>query len=269
MGSAPLTADAGLLLLSAQSQFTDEWSKAAATAAASSNPVPTLEGLLAGSVASKEVVEFARSLAAAVATANHPEGIARVLAAAAKGGNVAVAKVVLREFTERRTAPVADTQALKVLLASSDLELAAGAAPSAFEMARATAGARRAAGFEFSKLITYITILPKCWRRSSADCRAPARSPNYFQGALDARCHGAPGGACGFIWRCVVVEHCPENHEKTTFWAVCPSVAPREADCSRYTASRGLTFAQPVWFGSRYPPMCVVLPIVACEGRAT
>ena len=128
MGSAPLTADAGLLLLSAQSQFTDEWSKAAATAAASSNPVPTLEGLLAGSVASKEVVEFARSLAAAVATANQPEGIARVLAAAAKGGNVAVAKVVLREFTERRTAPVADTQALKALLASSDLELAAGAA---------------------------------------------------------------------------------------------------------------------------------------------
>jgi putative membrane-bound dehydrogenase-like protein len=128
MGSAPLTADAGLLLLSAQSRFTDEWSKAAATAAASSNPVPTLEGLLAGSVASKEVVEFARSLAAAVATANQPEGIARVLAATAKGSNVAVAKVVLREFTERRTAPVADTQALKTLLASSDLELAAGAA---------------------------------------------------------------------------------------------------------------------------------------------
>jgi len=128
MGSAPLTADAGLMLLSAQAQFTDDWTKAAATAAASSNPVPTLEGLLASDASSKEVVEFARSLAAAVATANLPEGNARVLAAAAKGANVAVAKVVLREFTERRTAAVADTQSLKALLASSDLELAASAA---------------------------------------------------------------------------------------------------------------------------------------------
>ena len=128
MGSAPLTADAGLLLLSAQAGFTDEWSKAAATAAASSNPVPTLEGLLAGQADSKEVVEFARSLAAAVATANQAEGNGRVLAAASKGANIAVAKVVVREFTERRTAPVADIQALKSMLASKDLELAAGAA---------------------------------------------------------------------------------------------------------------------------------------------
>jgi hypothetical protein len=92
MGAAPLEASAGALLLSAQASLTDDWSKAAATAAAAANPGPVLAGILAGP-ADATGAEFARTLAASL---NGDDAVA-VLAAAAKSANKPVVTAVLRE----------------------------------------------------------------------------------------------------------------------------------------------------------------------------
>jgi putative heme-binding domain-containing protein len=127
MGSAPLEASAGALLLSAQASLTDDWSKAAATAAAAANPGPVLAGILAGP-ADANRAEFAATL---VASLNGDDAVA-VLAAAAKSANKPVVTAVLRELASRRVAPPAALdaarQSLRALLADQDQAVGASAA---------------------------------------------------------------------------------------------------------------------------------------------
>ena len=127
MGSAPLEASAGALLLSAQASLTDDWSKAAATAAAAANPGPVLAGILAGP-ADATRAEFAGTL---VASLNGDDAVA-VLAAAAKSANKPVVTAVLRELASRRVAPPAALdaarQSLRALLADQDQAVGASAA---------------------------------------------------------------------------------------------------------------------------------------------
>jgi len=119
MGAAPLEADAGALLLSAQARMTDDWSKATATAAAAANPGPVLAGILSGT-ADASAADFARTLAASL----NGEEATLVLAAAAKSANKPVALAVIREIASRRVAAPATLDAarsaLRTLLASSD-----------------------------------------------------------------------------------------------------------------------------------------------------
>ena len=127
MGSAPLEASAGALLLKAQATMTDDWSKAAATAAAAANPGPVLAGILGGS-ADAAGAEFARTLAASL----NGEETTLVLAAAAKSANKPVAVAVLGEIASRRVAPPASLDAaraaLRTLLASQDESIAGSSA---------------------------------------------------------------------------------------------------------------------------------------------
>lgn len=135
MGTAPLSADAGTLLLESQKTFTDDWSKAAASAAAASNPVPTIEALLSADTTPQNINEvsgFLKSLSASLAGANDPAGNLRALAAAAKCADGHLATIVLRELADRRAvAPTdrASTQALlQTILGIKDIkEAGAGA----------------------------------------------------------------------------------------------------------------------------------------------
>ncbi|MEY4306886.1 MAG: hypothetical protein RJA95_254, partial [Verrucomicrobiota bacterium] len=127
MGSAPLEPSAGALLLKAQATMTDDWSKAAATAAAAANPGPVLAGILAGQ-ADAAGAEFARTLAASVSG----DDAALVLAAAAKSVNRPVAAAVVRELASRRVSAPASLDSartsLRALLASQDDAIAGSAA---------------------------------------------------------------------------------------------------------------------------------------------
>ena len=127
MGAAPLEASAGALLLSAQARMTDDWSKAAATAAAAANPGPVLAGILSGP-ADAAGAEFARTLAASLSG----DEASLVLSAAAKSANKPVALAVIREIASRRVAAPASLDAsraaLRTLLASSDDGIAGSAA---------------------------------------------------------------------------------------------------------------------------------------------
>jgi putative membrane-bound dehydrogenase-like protein len=127
MGAAPLDASSGVLLLRAQANFTDAWSKAAATAAAGSNPGPVLAGILSGP-ADAAGAEFARTLAASL---NGDDAVA-VLAAAAKSANKPVVTAVLGELSARRVAAPAMLEparaALRALLASQDDTISGSAA---------------------------------------------------------------------------------------------------------------------------------------------
>jgi len=126
MGAAPLDASAGALLLSAQASLTDDWSKAAATAAAAANPGPVLAGLLAGPAGAKGA-EFAGTLAVSL---NGDDAVA-VLAVAAKSANKPVVTAVLRELAARRVAApaalVAARQSLRTLIADRDEAVGASA----------------------------------------------------------------------------------------------------------------------------------------------
>ena len=127
MGSAPLEASAGALLLKAQATMTDDWSKAAATAAAAANPGPVLAGILGGP-ADAAGAEFARTLAASL----NGEETTLVLAAAAKSANKPVAVAVLGEIASRRVVAPASLDAaraaLRTLLASQDESIAGSSA---------------------------------------------------------------------------------------------------------------------------------------------
>jgi putative membrane-bound dehydrogenase-like protein len=127
MGAAPLEASAGALLLSAQASLTDDWSKAAATAAAAANPGPVLAGILAGP-ADATGADFARTLAASL---NGDDAVA-VLAASAKSANKPVVTAVLRELSARRVAAPAALdsarQSLRTLIADQDGAVGASAA---------------------------------------------------------------------------------------------------------------------------------------------
>ncbi len=127
MGAAPLEASAGALLLSAQARLTDDWSKAAATAAAAANPGPVLAGILGGP-ADAAAAEFARTLAASL----NGDDASLVLTAAAKSANKPVAVAVIREIASRRVAAPAlldaSRAALRPLLANPDEAISGSAA---------------------------------------------------------------------------------------------------------------------------------------------
>jgi uncharacterized protein len=127
MGAAPLEASAGALLLSAQARMTDDWSKAAATAAAAANPGPVLAGILSAPE-DAAAAEFARTLAASL----NGDDAAIVLGAAAKSANKAVVVAVLRELAARRVAAPAALdsarQSLRTLIADRDDAVGASAA---------------------------------------------------------------------------------------------------------------------------------------------
>jgi len=127
MGAAPLEASAGALLLSAQARMTDDWSKAAATAAAAANPGPVLAGILSGP-ADASAADFARTLAASL----NGDEASLVLAAAAKSANKPVVLAIIREIASRRVAAPASLDAarsaLRSLLASPDDAISGSAA---------------------------------------------------------------------------------------------------------------------------------------------
>lgn len=107
--------------------MTDDWSKAAATAAAAANPGPVLAGILSGPVDTAGA-DFARTLAASL----NGDDATTVLTAAAKSANKPVAIAVIREIAARRvTAPVsldAPRAALRKLIADQDSAISGSAA---------------------------------------------------------------------------------------------------------------------------------------------
>ena len=129
MGAAPLDAASGILLLGAQSGFSDEWSKAAASAAAAANPGTILQAMMAteGSASS----QFARGLAASLAASSDEVARLAILKSAAAAKNLEVAKVVLRELAlSKSPAPADHAAGLSALAAVLNVkELAASAAP--------------------------------------------------------------------------------------------------------------------------------------------
>lgn len=115
IGAAPVSGEVGLLLVRSQANFTDDWSKAAATAAAAANPVAMLEALMQGDAATS--VDFARSLAASLAGSADEAGRLRVVQAAAEAMNAGVAQAVLRELAVRKAPKPADRQSAQAALA--------------------------------------------------------------------------------------------------------------------------------------------------------
>jgi putative heme-binding domain-containing protein len=129
MGAAPVDAASGILLLSAQSGFSDEWSKAAASAAAAANPGTILQAMMAtdGSASA----QFARGLAASLAASADEAARLAVVKAASSAKNLEVAKVVLRELAlSKAPAPADHAAGLSALAAVLNVkELAPSAAP--------------------------------------------------------------------------------------------------------------------------------------------
>ena len=128
VGAAPITAEAGAMLLAIQPKLNDPWSKAAASAALSSNPAPLLETVLAGNDASSQREEFARSLAASLAANGDAATILRVLNVDAKSPAPRLAAAVLDELGKHPPA-TGDATALLPFLSSTDRNLAAAALP--------------------------------------------------------------------------------------------------------------------------------------------
>ena len=130
IGAAPVGADDGAFLISAEASFTDDWSKAAASAAISANPASALVVMM-GAEASPSP-EFVRGLTASLAGANNPSANLTVIQAAVSARNAGVAKIVLRELAARKAVVPADRtaalNALGQLLASKDREVAVVAA---------------------------------------------------------------------------------------------------------------------------------------------
>ena len=163
MGAAPLDAASGVILLSAQSGFTDEWSKAASSAAAAANPGMILQSMMATEGAS---VDFARGLAAILASSADESARLAVIKASASAKNREVGKAVLRELVLRKApAPAshaAGVSALAAVLAVQDL------APSAAPLA-----ATWVSGDELRNELSAVTaaLLPQL-----ADAKAPSTS---------------------------------------------------------------------------------------------
>ena len=129
LGSAAMSAEVGVLLSASQAKFTDNWSKAASSAATAANPATFLEAQMASTEATD--VEFARSLANSMAASNDGVARLRVLQAAATARNVAVARAALQVFASRNAAAPADqaatVAALKKAIAHADAELSLAA----------------------------------------------------------------------------------------------------------------------------------------------
>ena len=129
LGSAAMSAEVGALLVASQGKFTDEWTKAASSAATAANPGTFLESQMASDAAVD--LGFARSLATTLAASNDSAGRLRVVQAAASARNVPVARVALQVFAARNASAPADqaaaVAALKKAIAHADPELSLAA----------------------------------------------------------------------------------------------------------------------------------------------
>ena len=124
------------VLLAVLPKLNDDWSKSAAVAAASSNPAPVIEAALAlAGAPSPALIKLATALAAALAEKQDGSSLARVVIAAARTGSAAapLARSVLAAAASKPAPAPGDTAgldaALKTLLASSDIAMAANALP--------------------------------------------------------------------------------------------------------------------------------------------
>lgn len=133
VSSSHLTPETAAALLAVLPKLDDDWSK---SAAASSNPAPVIEAALAQAGApSPALIELATSLAAALAEKQDGASLARVVIAAARAGSAAapLLRSVLTAAASKPAPATGETAgldaALKTLLASSDIAIAANTLP--------------------------------------------------------------------------------------------------------------------------------------------
>ncbi len=136
MASSPLTPEAAASLLAILPKLEDDWSRSAATAAASSNAGPVLEAALAAKEApSNALLDLAASLSRSLADKQDAAAIAQVIVAASKAGPqlAPLPRTVLEAMGNKIPAASGDTKglqaALKTLLGSTDPSLSASALP--------------------------------------------------------------------------------------------------------------------------------------------
>jgi len=148
MSSSPLTPESAASLLATLPKLNDDWSRSAATAAASSNAGPVLEAALALKAGpSDALLGLAGSLASSLSEKENSAALARVIIAAAKAAPEAgpLALTVLESASKKMPpAPTDNTglnDALKTLLASPT-GLSSSALP--FAVAWDTTGALKA-----------------------------------------------------------------------------------------------------------------------------
>jgi putative membrane-bound dehydrogenase-like protein len=132
VGSAPVSAEVGAMLIALQMKLTDDWSKSAAAAAGSGNAAELLEMMLADKESGGKPDEFARSLATTLRSGKVAEGLLRVLEAAGASANERLALVVIRELAKSPPVVPADGQA--VLSALRGLRVSAGRADAALPL---------------------------------------------------------------------------------------------------------------------------------------
>ena len=136
MASSPLNTEGASALLATLPKLTDPWSRSAAIAAASSNPLPILEVALASATPpSNALLDLAHSLARALAETGRRDALARVVCAAAHtpAPAEALARTVLESVASVKTTAPADLAAvrpaLKALLVNPNAALSASALP--------------------------------------------------------------------------------------------------------------------------------------------
>lgn len=135
MASSPVSTESAAALLAILPKLEDDWSRSAATAAASSNPGPVLEAALASTDApSNGLLDLASSLAGSLSEHKDGAGLAKVVIAASKAPAQAAPLVRAILASAGTSIPQAAEvsglkDALKTMLASTDLTLSAGVLP--------------------------------------------------------------------------------------------------------------------------------------------
>ena len=136
MSATPLNPEGAAALLAVLPKLTDDWSRSAAVAAASSNAGPMLEAALASTTPpGPSELDLAASLATSLTDKQDSAALARVLLAAARAPREAtplVAIVLNRASAKPVPAPADLTgvpEALKTLLHAPSIELPAGVLP--------------------------------------------------------------------------------------------------------------------------------------------
>ena len=157
MSAGSLSPDSAAALLAVIPSLADNWSRSAAVAAASSNPVPVLEAALASQARpAGALLDLATSLTTGLTEKGDAAGLAWVVIASAKAAPEALplVRAVLGAAAARpgRAPESGDfTAPLQTLLASADTGIAAGALPLAIAWAPEgplkAAAAERVAGF--------------------------------------------------------------------------------------------------------------------------
>jgi putative membrane-bound dehydrogenase-like protein len=133
LSASPLSDPNALALGAGITSLNNPWAEVAAAAAASSNPVGLLEGMLAGAEGSRPGAarNIAKSLATTVARSEQAANITRLLKAAAASKDAELAILVVQQLGSKPAAnpDAAMAAAIKALLASPDRSLAAAAVP--------------------------------------------------------------------------------------------------------------------------------------------